>query len=129
MYHRVDYTSCADHKSRHCYYKPDLRLEGGEDGYTVHWSRQVVGPLLEVLEGFSRDQGWIVVRPANGGLQAHALIDVCESLGIVARVRARVVLAEPVFLRLQEDVESRVAYECLLPLEDRLHAWLDNHEE
>jgi hypothetical protein len=107
----------------------DLRLVGGEDGPTVHWSGQSVGPLLEVLEGFCRDQGWVVVRPATGGLQASTLIDVCEDLGLVARVRSRVVLAEPVFMRLQEDAESRVAYECLLPLEDRLHAWLDTHEE
>jgi hypothetical protein len=107
----------------------DLRIQGGDEGYTVSWGNQSVGPLLEVMEGFSRDQGWVVVRPANGGLLATALIATCEDLGLVAKVRTRVVLAEPVFLRLQEDIESRLAYESLLPLEDRLHAWLDNHEE
>ena len=94
-------------------------------GPVVHWGKQSVGPLMDVLHRFCRDQHWFVTHPLTGGLTGRDLIDTGIALGICDKVSRRVVLAEPLFLRLQEDAEARMVYESLMPLEDLLHAWLE----
>jgi len=102
-----------------------VRILEDEHGPCVHWGKQRVGNLLDVFDRFGRSQDWIVTRPLSGGLQSVHLIDTSISLGLCSRVGRRIVLDEQLFLRLQEDAEARMAYESLMPLEDRAHAWLD----
>jgi len=102
-----------------------LRLIEDEHGPAVHWGKKRIGGLLDVLDRFGTHQDWIVVRPLSGGLKGLHLIDTGVATGMCSRVGRRIVLNEQLFLRLQEDVEARMTYDALLPLEDRLHAWLD----
>jgi len=102
-----------------------IRILEDEHGPSVHWGKQRVGSLLDVFDRFGTQQDWIVARPLSGGLQGGQLIDTGMGLGLCARVGRRIVLEEQLFLRLQEDAEARMAYESLMPLEDRVHAWLD----
>jgi hypothetical protein len=101
------------------------RILEDEHGPSVHWGKRRVGSLLDVFFRFGTEQDWIIARPLSGGLQAIHLIDTGIGLGLCARVGRRIVLDEQLFLRLQEDAEARMAYESLMPLEDRIHAWLD----
>lgn len=92
----------------------------------VSWRRARLGPLLDLFDRFCAAQGWVCARPPRGGLEDGALVEVAVALGIAARVDARVVLDEAAFLRLQEDPEGRLAFDGLVPLVDRLHAWLES---
>ena len=94
-------------------------------GLIVHWGKKPIGPLLDVFHRFCRDQNWFVTHPLSGGLNSRDLMDTGIALGICDKVNRRVVLAEPLFMRLQEDAEARMVYEAITPLEDRLHAWLE----
>jgi hypothetical protein len=102
-----------------------IRILEDEHGPSVHWGKQRVGTLLDVFDQFGTQQDWFVTRPLSGGLHGIQLIDTGISLGLCARVGRRIVLDEQLFLRLQEDAEARMAYESVMPLEDRVHAWLD----
>ena len=102
-----------------------LRVLEDEQGPAIHWGKQRVGGLLEVFDRFATAQGWTVVRPLSGGLRGIHLIDTGVATGMCSRVGRRVVLNEQLFLRLQEEPEAHLTYDALLPLEDRLHAWLD----
>ena len=102
-----------------------LRLIEDENGPVVHWGNHRIGSLIDVFDRFGVSQDWIVVRPLSGGLKGLHLIDTGVATGMCSRVGRRVVLNEQLFLRLQEDVEARMTYDALLPLEDRLHAWLN----
>jgi len=102
-----------------------LRLLEDEDGPSLHWGKIRVGTLLEAFDRFAASQAWLVVRPLSGGLLGTQLVDTGVATCICSRVGKRVVLNEQLFLRLQEDAEARVTYDALTPLEDRLHAWLD----
>jgi len=106
----------------------EMKIVDGKMGPTASWGPNQLGPLLDVMERFCTDQGWLVCRPSAGGLAARDLIDLCADVGIASWVGKRVVLDEQLFVRLQEDAEARLAYEGLQPLEDRLHAWLDTQE-
>jgi hypothetical protein len=103
----------------------DLRVVEDEMGPAVHWGKNRIGTLFEVFDRFGTAQDWVVSRPLSGGLQALHLIDTGITIGLCSRVGRRIVLDEQLFLRLQEDAESRMAYEALMPLEDRLHAFLE----
>jgi len=103
-----------------------IRIIEDEHGPSVLWGKNRVGTLLDVFDRFGQNQDWVVCRPLSGGLQGIHLIDTGVSLGLCARVGRRVVLEEQLFLRLQEDAEARMVYESLMPLEDRIHAWLDS---
>ena len=102
-----------------------MRLIEDEHGPTVHWGSTRLGGLMDIFDCFAASQDWLVIRPYSGGLQAIHLIDTGVATGMCSRVGRRVVLNEQLFLRLQEDVEARMTYDALIPLEDRLHAWLD----
>ncbi len=103
----------------------DLRILEDEMGPAVHWRKKRIGGLFEVFDRFGSSQDWVVSRPLSGGLQALHLIDTGVAVGLCSRVGRRIVLEEQMFLRLQEDAESRMAYEALMPLEDRLHAFFE----
>tara|TARA_Y100001978_G_C23387177_1_gene288298 strand:- start:89 stop:559 length:471 start_codon:yes stop_codon:yes gene_type:complete len=102
-----------------------VMLSEDVSGLIVHWGKQPLGPVLDVFLRFCRDQHWFVTHPITGGLTGRELIDTGIALGLCDKVSRRVVLAEPLFLRLQEDVEARMVYESILPLEDALHAWFE----
>jgi len=102
-----------------------LRILEDEQGPAIHWGKKRVGGLLESFDKFVSSQDWIVVRPLSGGIVGLHLIDTGVATGMCSRVGRRIVLNEQLFLRLQEDVEARMTYDALLPLEDKLHAWLD----
>jgi hypothetical protein len=107
--------------------KPNLKLRLLEDehGPTVYWGKKPIGTLMDVFDRFSHSQGWVVIRPISGGLKGLHLVDTGVATGMCSRVGRRVVLNEQLFLRLQEDVEARMTYDALLPLEDDVHAWLE----
>jgi hypothetical protein len=106
--------------------RPDagLRVEliGGEP--VVRVGRQPVGPLMDTFAAFGAGTGWTLTRPPGGGLSGPTLIALARALGVAGSVGRRLVLAEELFARLQEDPESRPVYDALLPLVDRLGAWL-----
>ena len=102
-----------------------LRVLEDEQGPAVHWGKQRIGNLLDVFDRFATAQDWTVVRPLSGGLRGIHLIDTGVAAGMCSRVGRRVVLNEQLFLRLQEEPEAHLTYDALLPLEDRLHAWLE----
>ena len=103
-----------------------MRVMEDEHGPSVIWGKHRVGSILDIFDRFGHSQDWVVSRPLSGGLRGIHLIDTGVSLGLCSRVGRRVVLDEQMFLRLQEDAEARMVYESLMPLEDRMHAWLDN---
>jgi hypothetical protein len=105
----------------------ELKIAESGEGLHLTWARQPQGELMDVMERFCVDQGWLVCRPSCGGLQARDLVNLCADVGLASWVGKRVVLDEQFFVRLQEDAEVRLAYEGVEPLEDRLHAWLDKH--
>ena len=107
--------------------KEEVPVMVSEDvsGPIVLWGKKTVGPLMSVLHRFCRDENWFVTHPLTGGLTGRELIATGKALEMCDKVNRRVVLAEPLFLRLQEDAEARMVYESLMPLEDRLHAWLE----
>lgn len=101
------------------------RLTENSTGLVVQWGKKTVGPLMSVFHQFCAEQHWFVSHPLTGGLTGRELVDTGETIGMCAKVNRRIVLDEQLFLRLQEDAEARMVYESLLPLEDRLHAWLE----
>lgn len=102
-----------------------LRVLEDEEGPAILWGKQRVGTLLDVFDRFGKAQGWTMVRPLSGGLRGIHLIDTGVATGMCSRVDRRVVLNEQLFLRLQEEPEARLTYDAMLPLEDKLHAWLE----
>ena len=106
-----------------------LQILQGRRQSTVMLHEQSLGSVLSVLTDFSRAMGWTLSRPPDGhGLHDHDLLDVAADLGMLSQVGPRRVLAESLFVRLQEDPESRDCYDRLLPLERMLSEWLDTRQ-
>jgi len=103
-----------------------MKLVEDESEYVLHWGKKKIDDVLSVFDRFCTSQDWVVSRPLSGGLTGRNLIDTGILIGMCARVDRRIVLDEQLFLRLQEDAEARMVYEALMPLEDRLHAWLNS---
>ena len=97
-----------------------------ESDYVLLWGKKKIDEILSVFDRFCISQDWFVSRPLSGGLSGRHLIETGILIGMCARVDRRIVLDEQLFLRLQEDAEARMVYETLIPLEDRLHAWLNS---
>ena len=93
---------------------------------SVHWRGRALAPLLTCFSAFADHRGWLLSRPPHSGLTDRGLTSTARAIGIASRAGNRVVLDEELFAKLQEDPEARIVYEALLPLEDALHAWLDN---
>lgn len=106
--------------------RPDLglRLREGGAGLLVRFGKLEVGPLMPSLVAFSAAAGHVVAVPPQGALDGPTLVAVARSLGLASKVGRRVVLSEDMFARLQEDPESRLVYDSLLPVVDRVLAWL-----
>ena len=103
-----------------------MKLIEDESDYVLHWGKKKIDDILSVFDRFCISQDWFVSRPLSGGLSGRHLIETGILIGMCARVDRRIVLDEQLFLRLQEDAEARMVYETLIPLEDRLHAWLNS---
>jgi hypothetical protein len=103
-----------------------MKLVEHESEYVLYWGKKKIDDILSVFDRFCSSQDWVVSRPLSGGLTGRNLIETGIVVGMCARVNRRIVLDEHLFLRLQEDAEARMVYEALLPLEDRLHAWLNS---
>ena len=91
----------------------------------VRWNTSRQGDLMAVIRAFCVARGWHVFFPPAGGLRTPELLELAGTLGLTHRCRDRIVLAEGIFLTLQEEPEARLVYEGLGELEDRLVAWLD----
>ncbi|MFT5686824.1 MAG: hypothetical protein ACI8RZ_007781, partial [Myxococcota bacterium] len=105
-----------------------LRITRGSRASTVTLSGQPIGTVLSMISDFCTASGWLLSRPPDGrGLTDLELLDIAEELGITSRIGPRRILAESLFVQLQEDPESRAVYELLLPLERRLSEWLESH--
>ncbi len=102
-----------------------VRLVDKGGGPLVLWADKEIGPLVPVLDDFCQARGWLCSRPLRGGLDGPTLEAAARALHISTRAGKRIILEEALFVRLQEDVESRLTYEALLPLADRLQAWLE----
>lgn len=103
-----------------------LRRRG--DSADVVWRGQVLGAPLSVLTAFAGAQGWRVCRPPDDSslaLTDRALLAAAQAAGITQHAGERLILHEALFALLQEDLEARLSYEPLLPLEDRIATWLD----
>lgn len=96
----------------------DSRLE-------LKLGRRSLGELLVLLDEFGSEQGWLVARRPRAGLSGAHIAAVLESLGVAVRFDELLVLDETFFLRLQADAEDREIYEGLLPLSERLMAFLE----
>jgi hypothetical protein len=107
--------------------QPDVPLSIQRVGDTVRvrWERDDRGELLDALTLFLRASDTIVARAPSYGLLSSEVIAIATTLGIARQIDHRVVLDEELFVQLQEDAETRVVYEDLLPVVDAVHAWLD----
>jgi hypothetical protein len=103
----------------------ELRLRMEDGVLTLRLKRRKFGDVLFVLDEFCSMQGWLVSRRVRGGLAPESLCEVLEALGVALRIGDLLVLDEAFFLRLQTDVEDRQLYDRLLPLGQRLVAFLD----
>jgi hypothetical protein len=103
-----------------------MKLVEDESEYVLHWGKKKIDDILSIFDRFCTSQDWVVSRPLSGGLTGRNLIETGILIGMCARVNRRIVLDEQLFMRLQEDAEARMVYEALMPLEDRLHAWLNS---
>ncbi|MBO85387.1 MAG: hypothetical protein CL927_08515 [Deltaproteobacteria bacterium] len=101
-----------------------MRLQADEP--TIHWRGRALAPVLTCFAAFAEHQGWLLSQPPHSGLTSRGLTSTARAVGIASRTGNRIVLDEELFAKLQEDPEARIVYESLLPLEDALHAWLDN---
>jgi hypothetical protein len=87
--------------------------------------REILGDLLEVLDGYMRARGWLVSRLPRRGLSSGDLIELLEGLGVVTCLSRKVALREDFFARLQTEIEDREVYESLQPVEDALVRYLE----
>jgi hypothetical protein len=107
--------------------QPDvpLAIARFDDNVRVRWDRDDRGELLDVFTRFLQAHDAVVARTPSFGILASELVAIATTLGIARSIDHRVVLDEELFVQLQEDAETRLVYEDLLPLVDALHAWLD----
>ena len=104
---------------------PDrLALAEEPDGWAVRRGDHAV-PLLDWIDGFGVAQGWVVVRRRAAGLAPRAFVDALAAVGVATPVGRTLVLAEPLFARLQADPEEREIHARLQPLADAIEAHLD----
>jgi hypothetical protein len=104
-----------------------LRITRGSRASTVALSGQPIGSVLSVISAFCIASGWQLSRPPEGhGLADLELLDIARELGMLSSIGARRVLAESLFVQLQEEPEAREVYELLLPLERRMAEWLES---
>lgn len=99
----------------------DTRLE-------LTLGRRKLGEALFLLDEFGSMQGWLVARRPRAGLTGASLVAGLEALGVACRFEDLVVLDEDFFVRLQSDAEDREIYEGLLPLSERLVAFLEDFQ-
>lgn len=100
-------------------------LKVTEGAVLVRVGHQDRGELLALLDEFASEQGWLVSRRPRSGLDSEALLQVLERLGVCVSIRGCAVMAEPLFVRLQDDPEHHELYRALLPLADRLGGFLE----
>ncbi len=107
--------------------QPDVPLSIARvgDSVRVRWEKEDRGDLLDVLTLFLRAHDAVVARSPSYGILSSELVAIATTLGIARPIDHRVVLDEELFVQLQEDPETRIVYEDLLPVVDTLHAWLD----
>ncbi|MCP4807691.1 MAG: hypothetical protein GY913_27100 [Proteobacteria bacterium] len=91
----------------------------------LKFGRRNLGDLLFLLDEFCSEQGWLVTRRPRAGLPGSSLAAVLEALGVAVQLDSLLVLDETFFVRLQADAEDRELYDHLLPLGDRLAAFLE----
>ena len=106
-----------------------LQVRVSESRLELRLGRRSMGELLFLLDEFCSEQGWLVARRARAGLSGAQLAAVLESLGVALRFDGLLVLDEAFFVRLQSDAEDREIYEGLLPLSERLVAFLEEWRE
>ena len=104
---------------------PRVEVMAGDGGLRVHRVGEDLGELMDVLDGFCTDQGWLVSRRARGGLRGTDLSRVLQALGVAVTVRERLLLEESFFARLRGEPEDRELHQRLRPLADRLLTWLE----
>lgn len=105
-----------------------VQVQLGPEGPKVRVQRDDIGALISVFAAFCRAQDWALATPPHGGLSSTELCSLARAVGIASRTGNRLVLDEELFVKLQDDPEARLVYDALVPLEDRLHAWLDTLE-
>ncbi len=94
------------------------------DGFQLRFGRLRIRGLIEIFRAFVADQGWTLLHPHSTGISDPALLSTARALGLLARAGRHLTLEDNLLSRLQEDAEAHLAYEALLPLEERLHDWL-----
>ena len=105
-----------------------MRITLGTERPELRWRGSSMGGLLDALGSFCECQGWTCSRSPRGGLEDDTLLAILTSLGVATRTAGHLVMAEALFVRLQEEPEARLVYEGLMPLRDRIHAWLEERE-
>lgn len=92
--------------------------------WMVHYGSTEIGPLLPILDRYAQTRNWIASRRSTGGLEAHHLLDILESLHISAQIPNGAVLAERFFARLRTDIEEMEVYRYLRPLAETMMTFL-----
>ncbi|MDP6931783.1 MAG: hypothetical protein QGG40_02660 [Myxococcota bacterium] len=105
-----------------------MRITLGTERPELRWRGSSMGGLLDALGCFCEHQGWTCSRTSRGGLDDDTLLAILTNLGVATRTAGHLVMAEALFVRLQEEPEARLVYEGLMPLRDRIHAWLEERE-
>lgn len=95
------------------------------DSVRLRWDKADRGELLDVLTQFLGAHDAVVARAPSFGILSSELVAIATTLGIARSIEDRIVLEEELFVQLQEDAETQLVYEDLLPVVDALHAWLD----
>jgi hypothetical protein len=108
------------HRTRNA--SPELVFQKGE--WHVKRQRRDMGPLLDVLDGFAGEQGWLTARRPRGGVTDGVLVSLLERLGVLVCVSDRAMLDDGFFHQLRHEEEEQQLHASLSPLSASLTAYL-----
>jgi len=102
-----------------------VEVREDKTGWRLRHHRRDHGALLDVLDHVAVARGWVPCRRREGGVPADVVVAVMEALGLAVVVGARLVLAERLFVQLDQEPEELEVAERLRPLAEAVAAVLE----
>lgn len=93
--------------------------------WVLRRQRRRLGDVLDVLDGFAAQRGWIASRRRHGGLGSAVVVSLLSQVGIALQVGEQLLLDDGFFHQLRHDDEEIPLAEALEPLTAALDDYLD----